>query len=311
MRIQNALMVFLLFLTSGCVSKLRTPSPRNPSSEAAGLSSRCEALDHFQVQGHRGAWDRPENMISAFQRGVELGADMVELDLQITRDGSVAEDQVVVAHDPFLRSNCLDPQGSALGKQKLYFRQMSLNEIRRYNCGTKANPEAVATLAEVFAALQNLHTRTGEPVGINVELKYDPNHPEYFPARERYVSLMLEVLDHSHFETSRLLFQSFDLPILKILRQRRPDLEISPLLGGKEDVERAVEIARDLQTTTVTPTAAFLNAELVRKIQSAGIRVVPWTVNDTTWLGKLLDWKTDGVITDHPEMITFARSLCR
>jgi glycerophosphoryl diester phosphodiesterase len=110
------------------------------------------AEQRILVHGHRGARAlRPENTLPAFEYAIQVGADVLELDLAVTRD-----DVVVVSHDPVL------PQGICRGpKPGPAIRQVTLAELREYDCGSLQNPvyprqmpvpgARVPTLDEVFA----------------------------------------------------------------------------------------------------------------------------------------------------------------
>src|ERR1044072_4151915 len=84
----------------------------------------------IQVHGHRGARAvRPENTLPAFEYAIAHGVDYLELDLAVTRD-----DVLVVSHDPHLGTVCTGPAGPDT------IRQLTLNQVRRWDCGGKPNP---------------------------------------------------------------------------------------------------------------------------------------------------------------------------
>src|SRR5437588_402578 len=95
----------------------------------ADLSS---AAGPILVHGHRGARAlRPENTIPAFEYAIGAGADVLELDMAVTRD-----DVVVVSHDPVLNPEiCRSPGGSTL------IRVLTLAELRKWDCGSLRNPK--------------------------------------------------------------------------------------------------------------------------------------------------------------------------
>src|SRR5262245_19924990 len=105
-----------------------------------------------RVHGHRGARAmRPENTLPAFQYAIAAGVDALELDMAVTRDNIV-----VVSHDPYLEPPvCTGPSAKAA------IRELSLIEIKRWDCGAKRNPSfpnqqpvagtRMPTLDEVFA----------------------------------------------------------------------------------------------------------------------------------------------------------------
>src|ERR1044071_8691962 len=84
-----------------------------------------------QVHGHRGARAmRPENTIPAFEYAIAAGVDVLELDMAVTRDNVV-----VVSHDPSLEPPiCTGPSTKAV------IRQLTLAEVKQWDCGAKQNP---------------------------------------------------------------------------------------------------------------------------------------------------------------------------
>ncbi len=118
------------------------------------------------VFGHRGASaEAPENTIAAFLRARELGADGIELDVTLTRDGVP-----VIIHDDTV-DRTTDGHG--------LIRNMTILEVKQLDAGSWKSPEfkgeTIPTLAEVFDALQDWITPAGSsraPRGlVNVEIK--------------------------------------------------------------------------------------------------------------------------------------------
>src|SRR5215471_19104003 len=85
----------------------------------------------IQVHGHRGARAmRPENTIPAFEYAIQAGVDVLELDMAVTRDNVV-----VVSHDPYLQPPvCSGP------KPKAVIHELTLAELREWDCGKVKNP---------------------------------------------------------------------------------------------------------------------------------------------------------------------------
>ena len=86
----------------------------------------------IEVQGHRGARAvLPENTLPAFEHAIGAGADVLELDLAVTRDNVL-----VASHDPVLNPEiCRGPKAGAV------IRELTLEELRRYDCGSLRNPQ--------------------------------------------------------------------------------------------------------------------------------------------------------------------------
>ena len=51
------------------------------------------------------------------------------------------------------------------------------------------------------------------------------------------------------------------------------------------------------------PTAPALDADFIAEFHRAGLRVIPWTVNETQDMARLIDWGVDGIITDYPDRL--------
>ena len=120
-----------------------------------------------KIIGHRGgAAGFPENTLAAFKKAVELGADGVEFDVQLTKDG-----EVVVIHDELIDRTM---SGSGLVKDH------SLSQLRQLSAGEFFSPDfkeqKIPTLAEVLEIVQDLEV-------INIELK---NYLPYPAGRESF-----------------------------------------------------------------------------------------------------------------------------
>ena len=225
------------------------------------------------VIAHRGASGTcPENTLAAFRRAVDLGAPMVELDVQLTADG-----EVVVIHDPTLErtTDGCGPVGDR-----------TLAEIACLDAGgwfgAAFRGERVPTLTEVLAAV---------PVGVNVELKPGP-------ARELEGRALAAV--ERAGALGRVVFSSFDPDSLLRLRQASAAAEVAVLLGAGSLpealrlAERVAARALHLRNDRITPAA-------MATIAPTGLPVRAWTVNDAVEFRRLATAGVSGVFTDHPE----------
>ena len=226
-----------------------------------------------RVIAHRGASGTcPENTLAAFRRAEALGADMIELDVQLSRDG-----EVVVLHDLTL-DRTTDGSGPA--------RVRTLAELRALDAGgwwgEAFRGERIPTLAEVLAAVR---------LGVNVELK--PCGDDGLEARALAVVEAAGALD-------RVVFSSFDARALERLRacSVRATLAVlweeAPIPEAVRRAERVAARALHLRKETATPPA--LAAAAV-----AGLLVRVWTVNASADFDRLAAAGVDGVFTDFPE----------
>src|SRR5688572_17157284 len=103
-----------------------------------------KALDHFPEfykEGHRGTRGlMPENTIPSMKKAIDDGANIVEVDIQISKDN-----QVMVAHDPHInRQISLLPDGTEIPEadaHKYILHQMPYDSIRKFDVGLKYHPD--------------------------------------------------------------------------------------------------------------------------------------------------------------------------
>ncbi|MGZ3794312.1 MAG: glycerophosphodiester phosphodiesterase [Bdellovibrio sp.] len=261
----------------------------------------------IEVQGHRGArWVRPENTIPAFEYALQVGVDTLELDMLVTKD-----DQVVVYHDPTLNPDiCLDQQGNKIPKG-ISIRSLTLKELKTYDCGTLVNrrfPQQVAqpktsipTLEEVFEFVQQSKLPSAKKVLFDIETKSDESHPEYSPAPEEFVKLVLAIVK-KHNLMERVTLESFDMRTLKVARKLEPHLTLSFLLEYRpKEAGALVKLLKDNDLQIISPNYEWLTKQDVAEIHKAGGRVIPWTPNTKKDWQSLIDKGVDGLITDNPK----------
>ncbi len=226
-----------------------------------------------EVIAHRGASGTcPENTLPAFQRAVELGAPMIELDVQLTRDG-----HPVVIHDW-----TLDRTTSGHGA----VRRRTLAEIAALDAGRWFGPAfagaRVPTLAEVLAAI---------PIRINVELKAAGD--DGLERRALETVAQAGALD-------RVIFSSFEPASLERLRALARDAELAVLWSGRS-IASALALADRVSARSVHLRKSGTAAAGILAGHATGRAVRVWTVNAPEDFARLTAAGADGVFTDYPE----------
>lgn len=250
------------------------------------------------VEGHRGArWVLPENTIPSFRHAIEAGADLIELDVGVTKDHVL-----VVSHDLEIKPEiCKGPVDLPRA-----IRQLTVAQIKQFDCGWAANPDFPAqrampgtrmpTLAEVFRELM--------PLGdfhFNVEMKSNPAKPGLTPPADEYVRMVLDEIRRFKLE-KRVIVQSFDFGLMRALGRIAPEIPRAALFGAEGDGFLAIaKEAGDVRV--VAPQFRLVTPEKVREAHAAGLTVVPWTVNQPEEWRKLIEANVDGIITDNPEAL--------
>jgi len=256
------------------------------------LIMTAHAAPRILVHGHRGARAlRPENTIPAFQYAIEIGADVLEMDVAVTKDNVL-----VISHDPHInKAICQGPHpGVAI-------RELTLAELGEYDCGALKNPRfpkqqpvpgtRIPTLDEV------LSLSAGNKVQFNIETKSFPDHPELTPAPDVFAQMMLEVIRKHQLE-SRSIVQSFDFRTLRAMHQLAPGIRLAALWEGAK--RPFVEIAQEAMAGIISPDFGLVTPEQVKASHAAGLEVIPWTADTPEAWQKLIDAGVDAIITDDP-----------
>lgn len=223
------------------------------------------------VIAHRGASaQRPENTVPAYELAVELGADMIEIDLHLSSDRSI-----VVTHDASL---------AALGSGR-WIEDASLAELLRVDMG---QGEAMPLLGAVFE-------RFGSRIDFNLEIKTARGGRPY-PGLE---ALALEEV-RARGLLERTLFSSFSDAVLEVLRKLEPRARLACLVEARRSSDM-LERCRAVGAEALNPWFGLVQPELVESAHAAGLRVLPYTVDDESQMRRLLDCGVDGLFTNQPD----------
>lgn len=269
--------------------------------------------DFFKV-GHRGTRGlMPENTIPAMEKGIAVGANTIELDVHITKDG-----QVMVYHDAsFNPEYTTMPNGSDIPKdqRKQYtFYQMTYAQIRPFIIGMKDYPafpqqqrlsSYAPLLSELIDSVEAYTKAHNIPaVYYLIEIKSSEKTDGFEqPAPEEYIQKLMAVLKTKDLG-SRLFLQSFDMRPLQVLHREYPDIKLGFLTGDKN-----VSFEENLNKLGFTPmfynpNYNLVTPELIQKCHAKNIMIEPWTVNTIEEMRKLKNMGVDGIITDYPNLFS-------
>ncbi len=226
--------------------------------------------------GHRGASrERPENTLAAFRRALEVGADGVEFDVQLTKDG-----EVVVIHDERLDRTT---DGTGWVKDHTYAELRDLDAGRWFAPAYRG--ERIPTLSEVLALVAE-NTRL-----INVELK---NSRVGYPGMEAKVVDLLRrfsVLDKS-------VVSSFNHDSLRAVKNVEPSVRTGFLYLAT--LRSPITKAQQVGAEAIHPPRLAVSRALVRRAHESGLRVHVWTVNRPNDMQRMMAYGVNAVITDDP-----------
>ena len=267
-------------------------------------------LAQIDIEGHRGARGlAPENSIPGFITALDLGVTTIEMDVVISRDK-----QVVVSHEGYFSSTiCLDPEGAEIKKadqKELKIYEMDYPTIKSYDCGSKGHngfPDQVneqtykPLLSDAIKAIER-HVKgvTGYMINYNIEIKcFESGDNIFHPEVPEFSSLVYKVIN-TYLDLDRVIIQSFDFRVLRYWHEQYPDIKLAVLIEGEPSIQKNLK-KLGFTPDIYSPHYSLLNKEKIQQLHSLGIKTVPWTVNKTKDMQKLVQYGVDGLITDYPD----------
>lgn len=247
--------------------------------------------------GHRGfAGQYPENTILSFQKAIEAGADVLEMDVRLTSDN-----KLVVFHDDTLNRMT---SGSGIVKEK------SLSEIKKVNVGCEFVPQMqdnknnypfknaalkIPLLSEVFSEFQQYR--------FNIDIKQ----------HEKKVSEALYAAIKEFKLTEKVLVASDDYKTIKYFRSISKG-EIATAASYREIATflflKRIKLLKRFKIEADAfqiPEKYFgiriLSEHLIIETHKKNIAIHPWTINEKEDMQRILSWGVDGIMTDFPDRL--------
>jgi glycerophosphoryl diester phosphodiesterase len=243
------------------------------------------------IIGHRGASAiAPENTLAAFERAIEDGADGIEFDVRLARDGLP-----VVIHDATLRRT---------GLRKGSIANLSSSELAQVDVGTwfnrrrpaLANPaysrERISTLAAVFELMKERRSI------LYVEMKCVAQETNALAAA-------VVRLVRAHSLINRVVVESFALSSIAEVKRLAPEIRTAALFEPKlsrphPSARRIIEAALRVGADEIALHRTLATRRTIEAINRLGLKVVVWTVDGPSWAGRGLDLGVHALITNKP-----------
>jgi len=238
-------------------------------------------LDRPLNFAHRGAsHEAPANTLAAFLLAVDLGAEGIELDVHLSKDG-----HVVVIHD-FDVSATTDGQGLVRAK--------TLAELKELDAGSWFDPvfagQRIPTLQEVIDAV-------GQRLLLNIELKASGWGDGGLAAK------VVQIVEQNGL-VDRVILSSFN-PLI-VWRAKRRNSRIATGLLYAQDMSlvlRKAWLRRLVRPTALHPHYAMVDAHYVWWANKQGYRVNVWTADDPGDMWRLMREGVDIIITNRPDLL--------
>ena len=235
------------------------------------LFQNCTMKEEPLVIGHRGAMGHEvENTLASVQKAMELGVDMIEIDVFKIKNG-----EIVVFHDVYL-DRLTDTSGSI---EDFDFQRLSQVKV--------AGGNAIPLLSDVLNIID-------KKVILNIELKGAGT-------AKKVDSLVRNFIDQKGGSNKDFIISSFKWDELRTMRRLNTEMPIAILT--EDDPLEGIPIAQELNAEAINPDFEKLDLAKVQKIKKAGFKIYTWTVNEPGDIEMAKSWAVDGIITNFPERI--------
>jgi glycerophosphoryl diester phosphodiesterase len=271
---------------------------------------------------HQGGEDEfPSNTFFAYENALAIGADMLEMDVNITKDR-----KVVVMHDTHLgRMGRPDQKVNdhTLAELRELDAAFTWPEYRGIATGEKPPPEGfrradfrIPTLAAVLRrypeVLMNIEIKGPAPDSVDVADWVEQTAAGKPTALDNAVAVARVLNRHLGSRRGKTILVSFADSAIELFHQRAPQIDIATGLATTgafwATAQGPLPGVADGRHVAIQPPMAFsgltiLTEDLIADAHRNGLAVHPWTINGEGDMRRLLDWGADGIMTDRPSLL--------
>ena len=227
---------------------------------------------------HRGfSGNYPENTMLAFKKAFEAGADGIELDVQLTKDG-----EVVIIHD-----ETIDRTTDGKGEVSSY----TYEEIKKFDASFKFKGQygknLIPSLREYFEYIKDKNIVT------NIELKTGVK--EYLGIEEKVWDLIQE-----YNLQEKVIISSFNHFSVLRMKSIAPDLKYGLLTESW--IINAGKYTKEVGVECYHPYFSNMTKEIVEEIKSHGIEINTFTVNEEKDIRDMIEKGIDIIIGNYPDL---------
>ena len=177
----------------------------------------------------------------------------------------------------------------------------------------------IPTLAALFARVKE---RGADTVQFAIETKIHPDRPQETVDVQTFVERVLAVVRDAGM-AQRVRIISFDWRTLQLVQRIEPAIATvyvtienprqnsvthAPMTAGfaRRDHASTAHMIKAAGGTHWSPNFNNIDAAKVKAAQQIGVKVFPWTVNETSDMDRLIAWGVDGIVTDYPDRLRAA-----
>ena len=253
----------------------------------------------FKIIAHKGASGiAPENTLASFQAALDIGVDIIELDVRQTKD-----EEIIVFHDQFL-----DRTTNGTGNVHEY----NLEQLKQLDAGSwfssKFSDQKIPTLKEVLDLVDGR-------CQVLIEIKH-MDHPHYHDFADKLVDVIR--LEENGFDW--VLLQSYEDKYLEEAQIYDDRIQINKMLIGEDStpllafyIETKLKLGHGESKgnlKTLNPEFKTLSPRRIFRMHSRGFKVFTYSVNTREDMIKMLNMGVDGIITDFPsELVKIRKAI--
>lgn len=233
------------------------------------------SVDEVLSVAHRGASGfAPENTRAAFQKGVALGADLLEFDVHLSKDG-----ELIIIHDDKV-DRTTDGQG--------FVSDFTLEQLKKFDAGGKFHEDFIG---EQLMTLNEVMDQFYGHIGLLIEIKKSFMN---VGIEEKVVEVLRQYAD-----LSSVVVQSFDVESMRKIHKLLPELQIAILMKPSVFLPSSKKI-QDLASfaSYINFNVAYVNERIVSEVHKHGGKVFVWSIQDSKSADKAMQYGVDGMITD-------------
>ena len=237
------------------------------------------------IVGHRGTMTyAPENTMSAFKRGQELGADLLECDVHLSKD-----QKCIVMHDEGVERTT---NGHGL------IQELTSSMLKKLDAGSwfskQFKGEKILTLDELLKWIVPQKSKSQLPLGLVIEIKNEPIR--YLGIEKKIIDIVLKFKMQD-----RVILIAFDHGVIK--RAKYYHKNIAGGILYSRNLENPIERARQVQADAIFPRRNLLSRELVQKAHQNKLSIGTWTVDEIQEMKQILKYPIDTMTSNMPERI--------
>jgi len=263
-------------------------SPLSPSPTRRGDGGEVGSVRTLIVAHRGGAGLMPENTLASFRNGIAIGADFIEMDVHLTKDGVP-----VIIHDATI-DRTTDGKGAV--------NSFSLAELQAFNAAAKfsgtSEKQIVPTLAQV------LDLAKPSTVKLEIEIKVDASDKRYSEIEQKVLN---EIATRGMLD--RVKIMAFEFDTLKQIRALNPKVTTIALMTtdffrGKILTQPAAIIEEVAPFSDgIGVDKNFLSANLVQEAHARKLAVGVWTVDTEAEMQKFIVLGVDDITSNRPDIL--------